>query len=67
MQETTVTIDNGSISKKAIISEDPKRPGLLIGRCFDKNDKFVGTFWGKKWQADLQAILTNPKHVFTAC
>jgi len=46
-------IDDGTITKRAEIYDDPKRPGLYLARFFDENDHQIGTSWGKKNQADI--------------
>jgi hypothetical protein len=55
----TYNIDNGTITKKVIIKNDPKRPNLLICYCFDKNGKKINTLWGKKNQQDIQLYINT--------
>tara|TARA_R110000782_G_C14603326_1_gene391288 strand:- start:342 stop:566 length:225 start_codon:yes stop_codon:yes gene_type:complete len=51
-----ISVNNGTVTKSIEITDDPKRAGLLIGRCFDENDRLLATLYGKKNQQELRCF-----------
>jgi len=53
----TYQVNNATITKSIKVENDPKRSGLLIARCYNKNNNQISTVWGKKNQAYIQEMM----------
>ena len=50
-------VEDGTITKWVFVETDIKRPGLLICRHYDENDKHIDTTWGKKNQTEIKEYM----------
>jgi hypothetical protein len=57
MTNLNLRIENGTITKRVEIVDDPKRIGLLYSRHYDENDRKLGTSWGKKNQTYIKGLI----------